>query len=93
MTIRTYEGNLENRENVTKLNKFNSGCLCAKHFKSQKHKCYGIGENRVIFPSTITVNQRLLMKRKAVYSEHPMQINSGEIAVGVLPEKEVIAAI
>ena len=35
----------------------------------------------MISPSTNTMSQRLLMKRKAVCLEHPMQIDSGEIAI------------
>ena len=34
----------------------------------------------MIFSSTNTMSQRLLMKRKAVCLEHPMQIDSGGIA-------------
>lgn len=84
---------VKSRGNVTKLNKLNSGCLYAKHFKWRKHKCYGIGGTRVIFSSTITVNQRLLMKRKAVCSEHPMQIKSGEIAVAASAKESPISVI
>lgn len=49
---------------------------------------YQSGEIRVIFSSTNTMNQCLLMKRKAVCSEHPMQIDSSELHLNVFREIE-----